>query len=247
MSYDIRLPNITGTDTGTRVAQMQTYLYQLVEQLNWALNTLNSAESGDSEAKNKIVVNEGELSESEAQGTFNSLKGLIIKSADIVTAYETELRKSFDGLYVANSDFGTYSEETHKKTVENSDGIADLYKNIQTITDNTATIKKYLIDTNAYIKSGLLDYDDNGAAIYGIEIGQKDAIQNLGDEENIIKRWSRFTADKLSFYNADDKEIAWISGYKMYIKNAEFQESVKFGGYICELTDGIAFKWQGGV
>lgn len=247
MSYDIRLPNITGTDTGTRVAQMQTYLYQLAEQLNWALNTLDSAESGDSEAKNKIVVNEGELSESEAQGIFNSLKGLIIKSADIITAYEEEFRKTYDGLYVASSDFGTYTEATQRTISENSKGVTDLYTDIQTIIDNTTSIKNYLLKTNAYIKSGLLGYGDNGAAIYGIEIGQKDTMTDINDAETIVKRWSRFTADRLSFYDANNYEIAWISGYKMYIRNAEFKESVKFGGYYCDLTDGMAFKWQGGA
>lgn len=39
---NIRYPNITGVTPEEQVAQMRSYLHQLVDQLNWALSVLES-------------------------------------------------------------------------------------------------------------------------------------------------------------------------------------------------------------
>lgn len=39
---NIRYPNITGKTPEEQLAQMRSYLHQLVDQLNWALSTLES-------------------------------------------------------------------------------------------------------------------------------------------------------------------------------------------------------------
>lgn len=81
---DIRLPNITGdADAKTQVAQMRSYLYQMVEQLNWALTTLDS---GKAAVENGTVISTvaggiGESSE-EVLGKFKGLRDLIEKSAE---------------------------------------------------------------------------------------------------------------------------------------------------------------------
>ena len=85
MSIDIRFPNITATTAEGQMAQMQSYMHQLVQQLNWALNTIGDAQNGN---MSNVVTNgsEKDISSEEAEDTFNSIKALIIKSADIVKA-----------------------------------------------------------------------------------------------------------------------------------------------------------------
>jgi hypothetical protein len=61
--------------------------------------------------------------EESAETTFNSLKALIIKSADIVNAYYEEINTRLSGVYVAESDFGTYVEETDLKISRSSKDI----------------------------------------------------------------------------------------------------------------------------
>ena len=100
MSINIRLPNVTASSDSGKLTQMQSYMYQLVEQLNWALNL----GSGDDEAV-EAVKTPAQIEEEERQ-TFNSIKSLIIKSADIVEAYTEKMEQVFDGRYVAESDFG---------------------------------------------------------------------------------------------------------------------------------------------
>lgn len=244
MSIDIRLPNITAPTTEGQMAQMQSYMHQLVEQLNWALNTVGNAQSGD--ASNIVIDKQDkDISPEEAENTFNSIKALIIKSADIVRAYEETMRTTYNGEYIAVSDFGTYMEKTNKTVEENSKYTNEVYTNIQTITNESGGGRLDILEsesreTNAYIKRGLLGYDDNGNAIYGVEVGET-------NEDGAYTKYARFKSDRLSFYDADSNEVAYIGAGSLFIKGkAVFLGEVQFGGYQADTTDGLAFTWVGG-
>ena len=231
MNVDLRFPNITATTPEGQMAQMQSYVHQLVQQLNWALNSLDEAVAGNTSS---VVVNKGNesLTPEEAVNTFNSIKSLIIKSADIVKAYEETIKTDFSGEYVAVSDFGTYTEKTNALIEENSKGLTAVYTNVQTIGDE---VRK----TNAYIKRGLLGYDENGYAVYGLAVGET-------DEQGAYKNYAWFTAEKLSFFDSNGYEVAYISRNKLYIKDAVFLGTVQLGGYKVDTSDGLAFLWIGG-
>ena len=97
--------------------------------------------------------------------------------------------------------------------------------------------------TNAYLKSGLLDSKSDGTAVYGLEIGQTNSIGG----ETVFDKFARFTADRLSFFDSNDVEVAYISDYKLYITNAEITGSLWLSGRfkIC-YNGGLAFQWIGG-
>jgi hypothetical protein len=44
---NIRYPNISGKTEAEQIAQIKSYLHQLVDQLNWALSVLEKAEKKD--------------------------------------------------------------------------------------------------------------------------------------------------------------------------------------------------------
>lgn len=238
---DIRLPNITATTEAGKMAQMQSYMHQLVEQLNWALNTVESAQSGN--ASPAVVFRQGtEATPQDAESTFNSIKALIIKSADIVKAYEQTILADFNGIYFADSDFGTFIEQTNRKVGENSKGVTETYKNIQTITnaDGTGSLDILAEDvrtTNAYIKRGLLGYDNNGNAVYGIEVGET-------NEDGAFLKYARFISDRLSFFDLNGDEVAYIGAGCLYVNGKTvFLGEIQLGGYKTDTTDGLAFTW----
>lgn len=239
MSINIRLPNITAHDGAGKLSQMQSYMYQLVEQLNWALNTRETAGSGTALPTVRIQQSEA-LSQKEAEDTFNSIKALIIKSADIVMAYEQTILTNFNGKYFADSDFGQYLEETGRAIEENSKGVTESFTNIQKITTDLGGLEEEVRTTNAYIKRGLLGYDSNGYAIYGLEVGET-------AENGSFSKYARFTADRLSFYDIYGAEVAYIGAGCLYIVGKSvFLGEVQFGGYNADTADGLAFTWIGG-
>lgn len=244
MSIDIRFPNITAPTEAGQIQQMQSYLYQLVGQLNWALNTVDAAQNGNTTA---VVFQQREgvsqaISQKDAEETFNSIKNLIIKSADIVKAYEDTIRTNFKGEYFAESDFGTFVKETSRFVEENSRGVTEAYESIQKIDTDLDGVMEYVKTTEGYIHRGELD---DGSI--GLEIGET--------TETGYHRYAQFTADRLTFYDVNGNPVAYIGAGDadksdtncLYITGkAVFQGAVLFGGYKMETIDGLAFTWIGG-
>lgn len=245
MGININLPKITATTPTEQMRQMNSYIFQMVEQLNWALSTLETSNGTTSTSSAIKFEQSEEISEKEAVDTFNSIKALIIKSADIVKAYEETIKEDFSGEYVAISDFGTYTENTNAQILENSKGLTAVYANVRTITDKVGNLEEETRTTNAYIRRGYLDTDDNGNAIYGVEVGET-------NEDGAFLKCARFQADRLTFFDANEKPVAYIgSGDRdkddfncLYITGkAVFQSDAIFGKYKVDTSDGLAFTW----
>lgn len=241
MGFNIGLPNITGNTPSEQIRQMQSYLFQMAEQLNWALSTIETTTTeGTASTSNAIKFEQGEeITEKEAVDTFNSIKALIIKSADIVKAYEETFFTDFNGRYFADSDFGTYLKETSAAIEANSEGITENYTHVQTVSSKVDNLEDETKTTNAYIKRGLLGYEDSGKAIYGVEVGET-------NEDGAFLKYARFKADRLSFYDAQGTEVAYIGAGCLYIVGKSvFLGELQLGGYSIDTSDGVAFTWIG--
>lgn len=239
MSVDIRLPNINATTEAGQLQQIKSYLYQFAEQLSWALNHIEAGTITVSTDTSSA----GNTETARPENTFNAIKSLIIKSADIVDAYYEEINSRLEGIYVAQSEFGTYSEQTSLKTEGNSTSITQMFADLQEISSALEEIESTVLDVNAYIKSGLLEYDEAGLPVYGLEIGQRNTVD--GTEE--FNKYARFSADRLSFYDQNDIEVAYISDFKLHITDAEVTGTLTLGGYEIDTTNGLVFRWVGGV
>ena len=421
---NLRLPNINGANEREKLVQMQSYLYQLVEQLQFALNTIEGSQNASTEVKSQMMpvriiqstpaastMSWGRGGLSEDQATFQAIKPLIIKSADIINAYYEEINTRLEGLYVAQSDFGAFAEKTSQdieatstdttqkfnniqviitgldskagslesdllniseefsytqrdivnissnietigshvenlggsiseldtevKTVGETVSVIDselktvggnvvaLGTNLKSVEENVdildtdlksvdtdlqdtkvgidSTVKQLsdevgvidsdlqgvkagvesnikdlsdevgkvdskledaksaigsdidklkkslddlnyiLVEVNANIKTGLIDHDDNGIPIYGLEIGQKNTINGV----ETFNKFARFSAGRLSFFDNNGTEVAYISDYKLYITHAEVKGTLKLGGYLIDTSNGVTFKWVG--
>ncbi len=236
---DIRFPNITATTADGKIQQMQSYMHQFVEQLNWALNTVVTEPSVSAAP---VVQQSKAVSSQEAEDTFNSIKALIIKSADIVKAYEDTIKTHFKGEYFADSDFGTFVQETNRFVEENSRGVTEAYSSIQKITTDLTDVQEYVETTEGYIKRGLLA---DGSV--GIEVGET--------INGSYHRYAQFTAERLTFFDINGNPVAYIGagdGDKsdancLYVTGkAVFLGEIQLGGYKTDTSDGLAFTWIGG-
>lgn len=272
---DIRLPQINAQTEAEK--QISSYLFQLAEQLQWALKNVDTS-------SNTVVVTPtpksllpGTQSTASAEATFGSIKALIIKSADIVNAYYEEINKKLVGEYVAQSDFGIFEEQTSQDVFENSTNLnrtfnhvqeiktgvdsslealsgeidqvdskvkdveSNITNEIQGLKNSLDTLNYSLVEVTANIKSGLLYINDDGIPVYGLEVGQKNIVNGV----EVFNKYARFTAGRLSFYDQNGAEVAYISDYKLYITHAEVTGTLKLGGYLVDTTNGLTFKWVG--
>lgn len=241
MSIDIRMPNITAPDSAGQVAQMRSYLYQFAEQLQWALNTMEKGIGAEAvELKNAVGEVVEKTEEAKAQDTFNSIKDLIIKSADIVEAYYDQIDSLIDlsGKYVASSEYGTYTQETNNR-IDATD------KYIQQNLYTKETIDGMVRENQGYIRSGIVgtSIDGGNENATGILIGD---FNKQNESEYLY--FARYTSHGIELFDGSTNTapIAIISKYKITITSAEFSGSVKMGNYRLDLSNGIAFKWEEG-
>jgi hypothetical protein len=181
----LRYPNITGASEKEQLVQMKNYLNQLVDELQWGLSAVNTAESAVvANTQKKAVAAASTSSAIDGAATFAAIKALIIKSADIVEAYYEEINKKLEGAYVAVSDFGTYTENTALDFSATSDRITQAYSNIQTIQTSNAEIGEalegYRVTTNESL--GKLSGD-----VSQLDSDLKDATDTINGEIEGVK------------------------------------------------------------
>lgn len=254
---NLRLPNITAQTEQGQLEQIRSYLYQFAEQLNWALNNIDKQAT---EAKQKVeATTEQKNAVEEAQATFAEVKSLIIKSADIVNAYYEEISHRLDGMYVAESDFGRYKEETSATFEANSKEVSIRFDNQQTmITNLGADVESIdgvleindtdtkILGSQAWVKIGVLDYEESGFPIYGMEIGQV----NTKRTDAADTKFAQYRSDGVHLFDQNGIEVATISNYKLKITNAEamnlvITNTLEFDGYSVVTNNGLGFKWRG--
>ena len=237
---NIRLPNITANTEQGQLLQVKSYLHQLVQELNWALTSIESGNSTNAVAKQASSVG---VSKQEMTTSYNELRSLIIKSAETVKEYSEAAEERYKSLYVAQSDFGTYTEAAEQTIIKNSKAIESFYENMQNIVTDLDTLEHSLIEVSANIKSGLLYYDESGVPVYGVEVGQRTEIDGV----EVFDKFARFTSDRLSFYDQNDNEVAYISDRKLFINHVEIKNTFRMGGFMDTVqSDGsIVTKWVG--
>lgn len=231
MGFDFRMPAIAGTDR-EQLQQIRSYLIQFIPQLQWALNSIYaSSSSGYIPPEKERAAQTAPAATIDAETAFDVLKPLIIKSADIVTAYYDVINTRLSSVYVAESSFGTYTEKVDKLETQTAAFTKTTYEKFEGIESALGDFQKSI---SGYIKTGILDDD-----VIGVEIGQYD--------EDGGKAFARFTSNKLSFYDSNGYELAYISNYKLYINNAEIKVSLKVGGIVQKvLSNGdVVEKWEG--
>ena len=242
----LQYPNITAGAPAEQIEQIKRYLYQLVEQMNVQDNQLVSVASAAPVAAKSAKSATEDMS---PVGVFNQLKSLIIKSADIVEAYSEQIQKDLSGVYVAQSDFGTYTEQTNAQITANSKDITTLFDNVQTLINDE-------IAAEAYIKQGLLFYVgednlepelgvnlDDGVPVYGLEVGQ--TVDRNG--EKVFDRFARFTSYGATFYDQNRQLAAYITNRQFESPNVKIGETLTRGGYVETIgaDGGRVERWVG--
>lgn len=144
MAIDLRLPNISGDTPELKIEQIQSYLYQLVQDLNFALNSVssNDPESGNYSAASAYR---------DAGATFTSIKSLIIKSKDIINAYYDEIKKRLDDVYVADSDYQIFVN-----SINNS--INSINNSINELSNSINELESAVTQSNVIVETDLLEF-----------------------------------------------------------------------------------------
>lgn len=257
MSGNIRYPNITAQDQAGRLLQMQSYLHQLVDQLNFSLQTIESGTNAMTTVGRSNAPAAQTESEKKLLDSMSNLKSLIIKSANTVRSEMDVLETKLQSTYVAVSNFGTFQEEIStilENTATSLNQTIGYYAELRTLAGNNKTaFEQYVIETEGYIRQGIIGYD-GAVPIIGIAIGQDisvtgEKVEVDGQEYDMIDTSSNmavWTSKKLSFY-VYGVEVAYFSNSALYsdeiiVKGSLFLDKNKWE---ISHTNGLIIKWVG--
>lgn len=216
-AVEIRLPELSGGSETEQLRRLQSYVFTLAQQLQFAFDSV----SREQEQAAKDIANVAEKKEKTPMETFSAIKALIIKSADIVERYSEEIQSQLDGLYVAESEYGTFTQQTRQQIRENAEGIARSFTNLQQVQSRVEGVASALLGVEAYIRTGLLYYTEEEVPVYGVEIGQQEAVNGAVT----FRKFARLAADRLSFFDSNDVEVAYISDERLHVTAAELHRA----------------------
>lgn len=235
-AVEIRPPELTGGTEAEQLRKIQSYLYILAEQLQFAFDSV----TGEQEAMQLQAAQEAQTQETARN--FSTIKSLILRSAEITEALEERMEKTFSGLYVAQSQFGKFEQQTQQRIEASSQELRQEFSNFQKIETDVEQLCASMLEVSASIRTGLLFYRDSGEPVYGVEIGQ----QERQDEVVRFRKFARLTAEKLSFFDQNEVEVAYVSDRRLYITGATVSEITAGSAAVSRLQMG-EYTWQLGT
>ena len=235
-------PMATGTDA-QKLSQVYSYLYQLSEQLNAAMNNL-TADNFTPEAAQMIEQAASRETQQKAQAEqANTLKALIIKTANDVRAEMDLLEVQLRSDYVAKSEFGEFREGMKADIEATAAGVVQSFgydSDILALQEGMVDFEDYRVEAESYIKTGLLYFGEDGFPVYGVAVGEKFAKMIVDGKEVLARSgmMTTMTPGRLSFWQGKT-EVAYITGGLLHIPKAELSYSLVVGNYIIKrMRDG---------
>ena len=235
-----------------QAARQYAYLFQMAQQLNLALDRLDGAVQGVEQKVGGLVAagsgRTGPTAEEKQQ--YDTLKSLIVRTADQIRSEMDKLSVELAGEYVAVSEFGTYLEQLNSTIQADPTAITQYYRffsDLQADVEKVdAAFHNYKLETEGYIRTGIVYYD-GAVPVYGVAVGQDLAVQEMDGVPVVAQKNFRatYTASKLSFWQ-DATEVAYVSNNRLYINDITVLSGITVGPWRISTDRGLAFQWIGG-
>lgn len=148
---------------------------------------------------------------------FESLKQLIIKTADFSMENSEQFSKTLKGGFVAKSTFGEYVKQTSLTLTANSEGITQLFGYTDGINN------QYTGKSQQYVKTGLLYYD-GVTPRYGVGVGNIYTTVQSGNEviNTSAGEVVTVTPGEIAFWQQGLK-VAYLSGKKLHFPSGTLE------------------------
>lgn len=230
-------------------ARQYSYLFQMAQQLNLALESLEARDAHGTEGGVQDAPSSGGMKQLQQQ--VENLRSLVVKTAAETKKTTEALTAQLREEYVAQSEFGSYVQklsaylEAHPDALTQYYGFwSDLQGNMEAV---DAAFAHYKADTQGYIRTGIVAYSPDGLPVYGVAVGQNLTTREVDGETVVEQNNFRavFTSRRLSFYQ-DDTEVAYLSDNRLTITDITVAAALSIGPWRMEHHDGLSFQWMGG-
>lgn len=199
-------PQLQGSPEQQLIA-MRDYLVRLaqsLEQVGGSDVAASAAKAATSAAKAAQ-----EQAAQQVRSTANSLKALIIKTADEITEYTDSRVETFESLYVAKSDYGEYYNQIETQVAQTARDTVETYHYAEAIRD----VNTYLTDLNGQIRRGVIEDPETHEVHLGIAISEQLSFTGQTQTKGGLTYYELAPGQTLGLYTATGWQF-WINGAK---------------------------------
>jgi len=197
-------PRLQGSPEQQLVA-MRDYLVRLSQ----SLEQVGRSGAAPAVPKSGAAASAQENAAEQVKSTARALKALIIKTADEITAYTDSRVESFESLYVAKSDYGSYYNQIETQVAQTARDTVESYH----YTEAFGEMNAYLTDLGGQIRRGVIEDPETHEVHLGIAISEQLSFTGQTQTEGGLTYYELAPGQTLGLYTSRGWQF-WIGGVR---------------------------------
>ena len=240
-------PRLQGSPEQQLVA-MRDYLVRLSQ----SLEQVGRSAAAPAVSKAGAAASAQENAAEQVKSTARSLKALIIKTADEITAYTDSRVESFESLYVAKSDYGSYYNQIETQVAQTARDTVESYH----YTEAFGEMNAYLTDLGGQIRRGVIEDPETHEVHLGIAISEQLSFTGQTQTEGGLTYYELAPGQTLGLYTSRGWQF-WIGGVRrgwfssedsmLHLSNIVVENRLQLGSeWDVTRTNGFGLRYIGG-
>ena len=240
-------PRLQGSPEQQLVA-MRDYLVRLSQ----SLEQVSRSGAAPAVPKSGAAASAQENAAEQVKSTARALKALIIKTADEITAYTDSRVESFESLYVAKSDYGSYYNQIETQVAQTARDTVESYH----YTEAFGEMNAYLTDLGGQIRRGVIEDPETHEVHLGIAISEHLSFTGQTQTEGGLTYYELAPGQTLGLYTSRGWQF-WIGGVRrgwfssedsmLHLSNIVVENRLQLGSeWDVTRTNGFGLRYIGG-
>lgn len=244
----LELPPMAQGTAEQQLAALRDYLVRMAQSLDPVSGSseriLAEARKGADKAQEKAVK--------DIRARAASLKALILKMADEITAYTDSKAEAFASLYVAKSDYGSYYNQIETQVEQTARNTVETYH----YTEAIQALDTYMTELNGQIRRGVIEDPETHEVHLGIAISEQLFFTGQTQTEGGLMYYELSPGQTLGLYTSTGWQF-WINGAKrgwfssedsmLHVSNIVVENRLQLGsGWEIVSTGGFGLRYIGG-
>ena len=242
-----------------QLAELRDYLVRMTRDLD----RIGASETVIEQAANKAAAKNQQQTIRDIRDRAETLKALIIKNANEIREYTDSKVEEYNGLYVAQSDFGSYYEVIERNVQDTARGTIESYnfssaiENAQNAANEAqAALTEYQTELNGQIRRGVMEDPVTHENHLGIAIAENLQFtgETVTDEGKVYYKLD--SGQTLGLYTSTGWQF-WVNGQlcgyfssednMLHVAQIIVDDRLRFGtGWDISTTGGFGLRYIGG-
>ena len=250
------MPPVLRGNEQQQLRELRDYLVRMARDLD---KTVETAAVQAAETHVRTGKNNSEALAQDFRSRYEKLRGLIIKTADVVQHNVDIITEELHEDYLALSDFGAYQEQINTTIEETARGFVEKYEYdaaLLALDNQLGTIMAAQESIRGEIRRGLITDPETGETALGIAIAEELSFTGSEETHDGLTYYELTPGQTIGLYTSTGWQF-WINGSKrgwfdsrdgmLHVANLAVESSLRLGGnWMITTSGGFGLRYVGG-